>query len=65
MRNFRNNVGTLLWSAMSGQGMHESEFVIGRNFLTQHSFIHSFLGRWANHDHLTSSLKHIINQTNI
>ena len=29
------------------------------------SFIHSFLGRWANHDHLTSSLKHIINQTNI
>ena len=21
-----------------------------------HSFIHSFLGRWANHDHLTSSL---------
>ena len=30
-----------------------------------HSFIHSFLGRWANHDHLTSSLKHIINQTNI
>ena len=28
-------------------------------------FIHSFLGHWANHDHLTSSLKHIINQTNI
>ena len=25
-----------------------------------HSFIHYFSGRWANHDHLTSSLKHII-----
>ena len=33
--------------------------------LKRYSFIHSFLGRWANHDHLTSSLKHIINQTNI
>ena len=30
-----------------------------------HSFIHSFLGRCANHDHVTSSLKHIIKQTNI
>ena len=30
--------------------------------LILHSFIHSFLGRLANHDNLTSSLKHIINQ---
>ena len=29
-----------------------------------HLFI-IFLGRWADHDHLTSNLKHIINQTNI
>ena len=28
-----------------------------------HSFIHKSLGRCANHDHLTSSLKHIIKQT--
>ena len=26
------------------------------------TFIHWVLGRWANHDHLTNSLKHVINQ---
>ena len=31
-----------------------------------YSFIHSLICRWLdNHDHLTNSLKHIINQTNI
>ena len=63
-----------------GSGMIEVQAMGGRTIFQQakikieaeenqkifiHSFIHSCLGRWANHDHLTNSLKHIINQTNI
>ena len=47
-------------------GQLRIESIMGRPIISScfHSFIHScFLGRWANHDHLTSSLKHIIKQT--
>ena len=62
---------------MSADTFRESSFIRSfirsfvRSFVRSfiHSFIHSFiqsiLGRWANHDHLTSSLKHILNQTYI